>query len=481
MKLEAFSGFGITLQDNLTILIDLDHNGFGCPTPPVVDAVRHLCGLLLPGDELQPLNADTYYQVAREYYDRIAREDATDRQLLIFLAYVSGYFHELRHAHDLLASTYGQGFLFQRLILYQNTPALLGALADWQSENPEGSIPIPIGAGLDQLRGLSIFDELSELLNRDANLRSSIALFNRPSHARHTHMTARHLLEACAIDVQLDFIHDLFGEEAVSKFLGFVQQGQKADVYLQIRNDVVQEFIASGYRGSGLGGVINLLIWCSLMGTVGRDGKLSNSPAPSVLFEAILEHVLRAGGSFAMAEIHAALKSFYSEWGILSPSEMINFMKSRLADQLEMFARALEESPTPAGINRRFLDAYEYFTRGFSDMARLTQMDPNPYFAGRTYAWGVLTGMLPSIHIKVRLNGTANEFMSTGTAAIPYESWNFITFMSTIFSMLIKGRGVAPSPFYEDICYDELVTTGWNKIPFRFHDTSALFSHTGSN
>jgi hypothetical protein len=135
LPLYSSSAFGVTTEENLALLINLDSSGLGPTSPLVANAVRHLCGLFLKDDELKPIPIDDYYAVARDYYERIGREDKTGVQALSFLSYVSAYFHEIRHVHDLLATNYGQTVLFKNLNYYQNLPTIIAGLAEWQARN----------------------------------------------------------------------------------------------------------------------------------------------------------------------------------------------------------------------------------------------------------------------------------------------------------------------------------------------------------
>src|SRR5262249_12588897 len=166
------SAFGVTTQDNLSLLINLDQNSLGRTSELVSTAVRHLCGLFLPGDEIKPIRLDDYHEVAKDYYERILKADPTKTQSLMFLSYRSAYFHEIRHVHDLLATNYGQTVLFKNLNYYQNVPSLIAELAGWQKRNASRRIPLPIMGNLDCLPGLN--KDIVELIKRYSRLYDEI-------------------------------------------------------------------------------------------------------------------------------------------------------------------------------------------------------------------------------------------------------------------------------------------------------------------
>lgn len=476
MALYAPSAYGATLQDNLTVLIDLDHSAFGHPTEDVGLAIRHMCGLALPADNLSPLTFDDYDEVAKDYYERIGREDPTGQQLLIFLIYVSGYFHELRHAHDLIGTTYGQEVLYQKLNLYHNTPYVLEAFAHWLEEDPKRRVPLPLSLQLGELADLENYDQLCDLLDHYSSVQSDIAAFDSPSHARHTVLRTEHLLETSAIDVQLDFVHDLFGDEAVYILTEFIGGGGRADVYLRIRNDLAEAFHSSGYRGYGLGAIINYLVWCALMGSVPPGGKLGETPSPTILFEAITEYVLRNSQARELTSVRDDLRHFYSSWGILPPQHMIEHMKTKLSKRHAEFAEGIATLAPGDEYRLGFVKADEYFIEAFHKMTDFMDSQLEGYFGGRRYVWNVILGVLPSVHVKVRVNGTEHDTMSSGTSTVHPDEWTLVAAMSTIFNLLARGRGMTRVPFFEDTCFKVLTTTGWGNVPLRFRDVGPLFS-----
>ena len=153
--LDAGGAIGRTAFDSVTVHLNLRPGALGTPLPEVIAAVRRLLGLRLPGDDGENLAWQDFDTEARNCYERIKAIDPTHGQLRLFLAYLSSYFHELRHAHDLSLTAYGLDVLFLLLNVYQNLPALLSALAEWQAAHPEKLIPLPLRGHEALLPGLS--------------------------------------------------------------------------------------------------------------------------------------------------------------------------------------------------------------------------------------------------------------------------------------------------------------------------------------
>lgn len=474
LPLHSSSAFGTTIQDNLTILIDLDHSAFGPTSKLVSSAVRHLCDFVFPEDDLEPVTINNFDEIAKDYYKQMKYLDPTGTQLLTFLAYLSGYYHELRHVHDLLSTTYGQDLLFRTLNCSQNTPALLSTLADWQIRSKGRRIPLPISESLDLPKNIK------RLLHYYDKTRSDIRAFQNPRKASPAGLTTTHLLEASAIDVQLDFIHDLFGEEGVFELTKFIQKGQRSRVYLQIRNDLAEIFYAKGFRGWGLGAIINYLLWCSLTGTTSPGKRLNEGPTSVVLFEALAEYVARLADPerVEFSQIKELVSEFYERWSFLTPEQMICRVNQVLTRRA---SKALETAQQhEARFSLEFAKAYKSFIEAFKVINERILENPENYFGGRRYAWCVVARLLPSVHIKLRIDGKLHDFMSRGSDIIPFLGWNLITGMSTVFKMFMEGRSLSflcfPETLLENICFDILKKEGWGDIHLKFEDKGSLFN-----
>lgn len=473
LPLHSSSAFGTTIQDNLTILIDLDNSALGPTSEKVSSAVRHLCGIKFPNDEFESLNLDNFYEIAKDYYRQIKHLDPTGRQLLSFLSYLSGYYHELRHAHDLLATTYGQGLLHDTFDCYQNFPSVMTALSNWLSEDEGRRIPIPLSENLDLLADLP--EDLKKLMSHYSKIRSNITGFQHPQRASPAGLTTIHLLECSAFDIQIDFIHDVFGDEAVFVLTEFVQRGQRSRVYLQIRNELAETFYARGFRGWGLGTIINYLLWSSLVGTTFPGQKVNEGPNSVILCEALVEHVIRNAVEMELPVIRKLVQDFFDYWGFLTTEQMISRVNQELVKRVAKLEKAWKRLGEE-GIQLDFVKAYESFANAYSRMNQWIEGNPMAYFGQRNYVWCVMGGLLPSVHLKVKLNGSVYDFMSKGYEIIPFDAWENITFISTMFKLLVQRRIPSSRSFFENICLNILNKKIWNGVQLKFMDRSDFFN-----
>jgi hypothetical protein len=134
-SLNSSARFGTTVLENLTVLINLDYSAIGRTPKDVAAAVRHVCGIDLPDDDLPALN-----ETVQRYYTGFMQNDPSGRNAKIFLCYFSSYFHELRHVHDLIGCRSGQLIFYNAFRVPQNMPVILARLWDWQEKNPD--VPI---------------------------------------------------------------------------------------------------------------------------------------------------------------------------------------------------------------------------------------------------------------------------------------------------------------------------------------------------
>jgi hypothetical protein len=471
LPLYSSSAFGATTQDTLNILINLDHSSMG-PTPKRVSlAVRHLCGLLMPSDELKPIRHEEFYEVAREYYQQIKSADRSGTELLIFLAYVSGFFHEIRHVHDLLATTYGQDLLVVCLNYYQNTPALVHALHAWLEKDTTRRVPLPLAGNLDRLPGFP--DDFKELVAQFPKKKADIKAFQHPTMRSPADLTVTHLLEGSAINVQLDFVYDVFGAEGLFLLTQFIQRGNRSRIYLQIRQELEEVFHAKKFQGWGLGRLINYLLWCSLMRTALQGQKLRDGPNPVLLFEALAQHVARNVNGTEIEIVRKAVQEFYSRWKFLDQADVVVTQKKTIAERLEMFEQKSQELGAQSPF-AKFYQAYRAFGAAFSTVNEDIANSPELYFGQRLYVWTFLRGLYPSVKISAMVDGSVQSFMSRGYPLISFEDWEWIAMFSSAFRLIVEGRDCSGFAFYDDICF-QMLTEGVSGAPLRFEDRGPLF------
>ena len=469
--LNSPTAFGAALQDNFTILLNLDQSCMGTPSDEVKSAVRHLCGLITPEMNLEPIHPDNYYEAAKTYYDQIKASDPTRRQLSIFLLMFSSYYHEIRHAHDLMATTFGQDILFGMMNCYQNTPAVLTELTNWLSADLSRRIPLPLKDNISECNGIS--SDIVRIIDKYNEFFSELQAFQKLNRASSFCVTTTHLLETLAIDIQMDFIHDLYGDEAVILLTEVIQRSPQSTTYLRIRNDLRDAFYQAGYRGDKLGVIINYVSWISLMGATFPGAKLSEGPSAVVLFEGLSDYLVRKAKSKSLEEAMKAISTFCREWGFLEPNDMQHKVRTVLLDRESKLINAISALP-PGNSIEPLAKAYSSFIKSFIFLHDLIANSPLSYFGQRIYVWSFLHGIMPSVHVKVKEKGKSDDFMSLGQEKIKFDDWNLFCLFSTVFRVLMEGRA-ALRTFFDDMVMNLLLEQGWQGTKWRFIDRSGLF------
>lgn len=470
MLLNNSSAFGLTIQDNLTVFVNLDKSLLGETEPYVISAVRHLCGMLLPDDDYEQINLDDYYEIAQRYFKSIKEKDRTGQQLRIFLSYLSGFFHEIRHSHDLLATTYGQDFLYVKLNCYQNIPIVLSSLEEWQLKHPNKRIPIPLKDSLGNFKDLPA--EVYSLLNHYIKMNDKIKELNKPTTNIYSNFSTTHLFEAIAINVQLDFVHDIFGDEGVLILTDLIRKSKKASLYLRIRNEFMNYFMSKGIYKYGLGTVINYILWCSIVGSTFPRREFSERPHPVVLFKGLSEHIRSNTETWDISKIKKLCNDYLCKWGLLTTEEVIDRYKTELHNRLNKLERMYQQ----LGVNNNtIIEGYRSFVKAYEMIQSIINIEPDAYFGQRRYVWSAMRGIMPSISYKMKSNNQTNDFMSHGIKLIEYENWNTLTFYSAVLKLLTFGRSSFNNTFYEDIVFNTLIKNNKGK-GLLFSDSSKLFS-----
>jgi hypothetical protein len=468
--LNEASAFGQLTHDSLAISINLDQNGLATPELYTATAIRHLLGLLMPSDDLQPIAWDQFDRVAKEYDHAITERDPSGRQRLVFHAYLSGYFHELRHAHDLLGTVYGQEVLFQLLNCYQNAPALLGALASWQLKNPSRRVPIPLHKYVDELPDLP--NEIVNLVRRYEEVYDSIRRFQAAPRAMYSLLDIVHLLETSATNTQLAFLNDIFGPEATFDLTSMIAESARSRLYLQARNEIRDIILSRRFVGANLSAVINYLVWCALMGMTPRGRKLSEGPSPVVVFEALIEHLLSTSREWDLESARAGVQDFCVTWDLHTPQEM----RDRYADIMKKRAASFAASEGIGGERDLgvFGECYPAVIEAHERIQGLIESNSDLHFKGETYVWAVLAGNYPSVLLRVRHQGQVHDFVSRGEECLQPHQWVMMDLLSMAARMMIMGFGTTGDHPLEEHLFDLLTVDGWNGHRFQFEDR-ALF------
>lgn len=465
--LYSASAFGVTTPDNLMLLINLDESALGPTAPQVAKAVRHLCGLLFKDEELKPIPLDNYYEVAKNYYEECLRADPMGRQALSLLAYVSAYFHEIRHVHDLLSTAYGQAVLLKNFKFYLNVPSLIGALAEWQGQATGRVVPLPLAQTAAEVQGLP--GDINTLLTLYPAEQLEIAALQEPSYGFHGGLTVTHLLECIAANIQLSFVNDVFGSDALAQLSEFIQSGPASRTYLQMSNDLIESFRAKNFRGSGVGTLINYLAWCALQGTTRPGHKRSEGMSPVILYEALAEHIIRKAGELTLPAIRDLVLDFCRQWDLQPPDEMVTRVQLDLETPAAKLEAALRGQADSAGFRVQLAADYKRLVHAYAGLTGWIMAHPEEYFGN--YVWAVMYGVLPSVRVLFKMNGAYWYNVSPGYELIPLESWDRVSYASTTMTFLLEGRSDSPTfpfSFMEDDTFKHLTAEEINGVRLKF-------------
>jgi hypothetical protein len=445
------SAFGQTTHDSLAISIDLDHNGLAEPAPETVLALRHMTGLILPTDALEPVTMKNYDHTAREYFKRLQANDPSGTQGRIYLSYLSGYFHELRHAHDLMGTVYGQEILFGMSKAYMNLSALLHALATWQRAHPEDPISLPLRRHVDELVGLD--SKVAEMVRRYSKQVEDIRSYQVAPKGTFSELTVVHLLETSATNVQIAFLNEIFGPEAAFELATIIGSGPKVGLYLQGINETRDILLTRSQSPSDVGASINYLAWASLMALSPEGADWSEGLSPVVAFEALVEYLTRRNADWRLESVKRGVATFSKSWGLCTPDEMAISYRREMTQRLAV----LEERPDAA--------AFAVWCRGFRQVFDTVQAQINAndlYFRGQAYPWMVLARVLPRILVHLRCGGDQHDFMSLGTGDATHDEWADRDTSALLSRILITGFGTTGDAQREQEVMRVLAESEWD-------------------
>lgn len=464
--LHSPNSIGAIAQDNLTILLNLDNSCLGKPSSLVKNAIRHLCGFQKGEKEQENASFENFDILAREYYEKIKKFDSSGTQLAIFLLLLSSYFHELRHAHDLMSTTFGQDYLFKVLNCYQNSFAMLSELKSWQDVDDNRRIPLPFKENFSQCKGIS--SEILRLINKYNQACSDIKNY-QDQQISHFSATPIRLLETMAVDIQLDFIHDLFGDEALSVLIKIIQNNSESSKYLRIRNDLRDAFYEAGFREDKLGSIINYISWTSLMLTNQYKQEPYECLNSATYFDGLVDYILRETKVKSLKETIESVNDFCQKWNLYNPNEMQQIVVKYLNKRKAKFKEASLSIPKD-DFRSSIQNTYFSFIDAFDAINTVISKSQEAYFGQRLYCWTFLAGLLPSIHIKLLDDGIIYNCMSTGKIVIDYNNWSKTTIMSTSFKLILEGKPTQES-FYDRIIMDSMS----HDMGLKFVDRGELF------
>lgn len=450
--LASSASFGQALTDSLIIYLDLDQSGLG-PTPPEVGAaVCRLLGLTDPDrtTRADAKSTDDIYAAAHADLERFQREDPSGRAALIFVAYVSTFFHEARHVHDLLSTGFGLDLLAAQFNYYQNALPLAVHLREWQTDTSE-RVPVPIPADHPAIR--SWVPQAVHLVERYRSLGSRMERAGAPDRGIYAWMSNIHLLEASAGVVQLDITHDLFGDNGVVLFDTLVRKGASARKYMWLISDFGELMEKRSKAREKIGRMMAFLLWTSLQGTRRHSSEAELSPV--AVFHAMADFVSRrAGGAIDVSQIQSLLDEFCMLWKLPLPAVTLAANRERLQTRTDKFVEGWHaiDAEAPA----LFADVFVGLGDTYLRLTEQIQAAPEVYFVGRFYSHALLMGYLPALRIDFKLGDSIHTAFTPGQPCLDPAVWDKAALYSALLSVLIKGRCTFPIPYLEERAFEFL-------------------------
>lgn len=451
--LNEFASLGRITHDTLSVTIDFDGSQLGKMAPLTERAIRHVIGLSRPDEGVSEIKWEEWDTIMRQYSKQIMADDPSGKQHTLYLLYVSGFIHEMRHAHDLLGSCYGQEVLFLLLNSYQNVPFVIEDLKQRQKATGR-PISLPLVLGRDQ--GL---DATSEQVVR--RYRESISRIQhlQDSEGNFTVVTVVDLLEMSACNSQLSFLSEVFGHEATFEVSCQIALSPGADKYLRTRNNVIDYMHSRGIQSGSVTDMLNYLVWASLM-RVGPDGQqMSEGVSPSILFEAYIQKVVDRGNDASVEEARVSVNEVCIEWGLRTPREMYEHYLSVMGKRLESFP--LEGDP----LNRH--ECYRGLRQAFIRMNEVMQHKTDGYFTGSLYPWLLIGGNFPLVLVRTCSKGALEDFTSPGMEILTYDNWTSMDINGSILRVLSQGFGSLGDPVFENMVMDMLRKREDHNFEFR--------------
>lgn len=462
-QLDSSGGFGRALSDSLVIYLDFDQSGLG-PTPPEVAAAAcRLLGISESESGPRPHSVGDIYHLAQEDFERFERDDPSGRSALLFVAYVSTFFHEARHVHDLLSTGFGVDILAAHNNYYQNALPLAGGLRQWQ-EGKGTSIPLPID--LRHAAVASLNPRMATVIERYRSLAARFEHAGAPGSGIYAWMSCVHLLEASAGTVQLDVIHDLFGEAGILRFDQLVRQGVGARKYMWLINDFLELLAQRQSAEDKVGRMLAFLLWVALQAPGG--GSCSDLPMVTY-FHALSDYVTRScGEAVDLHSVSALVDRFNALWNLPSTSMILAENRARARKRAEQFTEGWQAfgATAPAA----FADVFNGMRDAHLNITDAIEADPELYFVGRRYAHAILGGLLPALRIDYRIRNTVYTGFTPGQPCLGAEAWDKAALYSAILSVLVNGRCRFPVPHIEELAFEFLTA----QLGLRF--TDALFA-----
>lgn len=449
--LNESASLGRTTQDTLSITIDFDAAQLGGVELQTEKAIRHVIGLARPEHNAEPIEWSEWDETIRRYSDQILQADSTGKQHDLYLLFVSGFIHEMRHAHDLLASCYGQDFLFLALNCYQNVPALLENLKLWQVSQKK-AIPVPLPIEFEVLSPDSqrIVKRYREIIE---SMRQAQLPLGSPSW-----LTPIDILETSACNAQLGFLNEVFGPEHTFRVAQYIALSPTANKYLRARNSVADYLSSRGFNKGVMNEALNYLVWASLMLLVPKDRSKAKGLNPSIAFEAFVEQLGRKQHKLGVEEAAEAVVAFCEAWGLKTPKEMGSHFQDLTRQRLDSI---------PVNSLKVIRESHIGLSESFVRMQQFIEQHPASYFNSGAYSWGIIGGNFPAVLVRTRAARRMDDFVSPGMPTLSYENLGFMDAMGCTLRVLCEGFGALGDDELESMIFDLLRNSSDHSFDFK--------------
>src|SRR5262249_2252122 len=161
----------------------------------------------------------------------------------------------------------------------------------------------------------------------------------------HQWMGNIHLLEASAGIVQLDIIHDLFGNRGVFLFDLHVNNGGSARKYMWLINDFAELAAARVKVTEKVGGAMAYLLWAALHANRQASPETgADKVSPVTYFHALADYVTRhCRGDVEIDRIRVLSDEFNAAWGFRPVMEAVRLNRDRARDASRKFAERWQQ------------------------------------------------------------------------------------------------------------------------------------------
>lgn len=424
--LHAQGAFASTSSETRAVLYDLD--GTHSSVSEIISIrIRRACGLRLPSDTFEIPDPHHWVTECKAMAKSSASESG-DFSEEYFLAYVSSFFHELRHSHDLLYSAYGQTLFCGGCTSYFDITDQIKALVEWQSGARE-PIPIPLSSADAQELGLP-----GQIISKASDFESWQKKLSNFSAAGNSGLDLRPWLEMSAIVVQLWFLEAIFGSDARVKIINLIQRLGGHNTYLKSLADIVLR--RPDMYAEDIENTLLYIVWCSL-NSLSEDEERLLPPAETAA--SLTEYLITKTEEWDFETVESIVNEYYNNRGLLHPVQAMKVVATQLMTHLSKFLSNLKSFGVGSNPHK-FAVAVEQSLEIFRSHAELSILDRRPYFIPKEYIKMYFSGDLPAILLTLNVGGGSHDFMTLGQHKLEYDNWEKLKEREQVYRWIFGGK-----------------------------------------